>query len=151
MIRIIALIFTVALLAACQDEAPTASEETSPSGIAYTLINLPDHEDVSIHVAWPTDWAYRSETNKAVPLVGTELILAGGAEGFPAGEVVERFADLNSEGTIYVSANDHVIGELTFERVNLDATIEIANAHLRAPTLDETWFNRIKDGAKTSA
>ncbi|MCY4179141.1 MAG: insulinase family protein [Litoreibacter sp.] len=146
MIRIIAMISALAVLSACKDDVPTASNETSPSGIAYTLITLPDHEDVSIHVAWPTDWAYRSETNKSAPLIGTQLILAGGAEGFPAGDVVEMFADLNSEGTVYAAVNDHIIGELTFERSNLDETIEIANAHLSAPTLDETWFTRIRDG-----
>jgi predicted Zn-dependent peptidase len=147
MIRIIALMSALAVLAACTNDQPTASGETSPSGIAYTLITLPDHEDVSIHVAWPTDWAYRTETNKAAPFIGTQLILAGGAEGFPAGEVVERFADLNSEGRIYVAVKNHITGEFTFERNNLNETIEIANAHLRAATLDETWFTRIKDGA----
>lgn len=147
MTRLLIAVFALVTLVACQDDSPTAEQATSPAGTEFTLITLPDHEDVSIQIAWPTDWAYRAETNKAAPFVGADLILAGGAEGFPAGEVVERFADLNSEGTVYAAVNDHVIGELTFERGNLDETIEIANAHLRAPTLDETWFNRIKDGA----
>lgn len=146
MTRLLIAVLALVTLAACQDDNPTAEQATSPAGTEFTLITLPDHEDVSIQIAWPTDWAYRAETNKAAPLVGADLILAGGAEGFPAGEVVERFADLNSEGTVYAAVNDHVIGELTFERNNLDETIEIANAHLRAPTLDETWFARIKDG-----
>lgn len=146
MTRLLIAVLALVALAACQDDSPTAERATSPAGTEFTLITLPDHEDVSIQIAWPTDWAYRAETNKAAPLVGADLILAGGAEGFPAGEVVERFADLNSEGTVYAAVNDHVIGELTFERAHRDETIEIANAHLRAPTLDETWFTRIKDG-----
>jgi len=146
MTRILVLIASLLSLAACKEEGPTASVETTPGGFEYTLLHIPEHEDVTIHIAWPTDWAYRPETNKSAPVVGTQLILAGGAEGYPAGDVGERFADLNSEGDIYVAANDHVIGELTFERGEMDETIAIANAHLRAPTLDQIWFDRIRDG-----
>lgn len=150
MTRILLLLATLLTLAACKDDGPTASVETTPDGIEYTLLHMPNHEDVTIHIAWSTDWAYRAETNKAAPVVGTQLILAGGAEGFPAGEVGERFADLDSEGNIYVAASDHVIGELTFERGHLDETIAIANAHLRAPTLDQMWFDRIQEGTATN-
>ena len=145
MIRIFFLAALVTL-AACWEGGPSASSETSPGGIEYTLIDLPEHEDVTIHVAWPTDWAYRSGTGKAAPVTGAQVILAGGAEGHPAGEVVERFPDLGSEGNIHVAANDHVIGELTFERDGMAETVEIANAHLRAPTLDQAWFERIRHG-----
>lgn len=146
MTRILLLFATLLALAACKEEGPTASVETTPGGIEYTLLHMPEHEDVTIHIAWPTDWAYRPETNKAAPVIGTQLILAGGAEGYPAGDVGERFADLNSEGEIYVAVNDHVIGELTFERDQMDKTIAIANAHLRAPTLEQMWLDRIRNG-----
>ena len=147
MTRILILFATLLALAACKEDGPTASVETTPGGIEYTLLHMPEHEDATIHIAWPTDWAYRAETNKAAPVVGTQLILAGGADGYPAGDVGERFADLNFEGNIYVAVNDHVIGELTFERDRMDETIAIANAHLRAPTLDQMWFDRLREGA----
>lgn len=152
MTRILFLFATLLALAACKEEGPTASVEISPGGVEYTLLHMPEHEDVTIHIAWPTDWAYRPDTNKAAPVIGTQLILAGGAEGYPAGDVVEQFADLNSEGNIYMAVNDHVIGELTFERREMDETIAIANAHLRTPTLDPIWFDRIREGtAQTMA
>ena len=147
MTRILILFATLLALAACKEDGPTASVETTPGGIEYTLLHMPEHEDATIHIAWPTDWAYRAETNKAAPVVGTQLILAGGADGYPAGNVGERFVDLNSEGNIYVAVNDHVIGELNFERDRMDETIAIANAHLRAPTLDQMWFDRLREGA----
>lgn len=146
MIRIFLLVAALVTLAACWEDGPSASRETSPGGIEYTLLDLPEHEDVTIHVAWPTDWAYRSGTNKAAPVTGAQVILAGGAEGHPAGEVVERFADLGSEGNIHVAVNDHVIGELTFEHDRMTETVEIANAHLRAPALEQAWFERIRHG-----
>ncbi|WP_322895746.1 MULTISPECIES: M16 family metallopeptidase [unclassified Yoonia] len=125
---------------------PTATSETSDGGHAYTLITIPDHDYVSIQIAWGTDWPYRNDTNKAAPYIGTELILAGGAEGYSAGEVAELFADFDSEGLIYNAVNDHVIGELTFAPEHITETVEIANAHLRAPTLDPECFDRISTG-----
>lgn len=150
MTRILLLITSFLTLAACKEDGPSASVQTSPGGIEYRLLHLPAHEDVTIHFAWPTNWAHRADTNKAAPVVGTQLILAGGAEGHPAGDVGERFADLNSEGDIYVAVNDHVIGELTFERNHIDETIAIANAHLRAPALDQMWFDRLREGTAAS-
>lgn len=146
MIRVAFLVALIGVLAACNDDTPDASQQVSPEGVAYTLLHLPDHDDVSIHIAWPTDWAYRSDVNQAAPYVGSKLILSGGAEGYSAGEVGERFADLNAEGELYVSVVDHVIGELTFEKQSMDEVIAIANAHLRTPALDEQWFERIQNG-----
>lgn len=146
MMRLLMLLAALCTLAACQDDSPTASAETSPNGTGFTLITLPGNDDVSIHIAWASDWGYRAETPKAAPYVGTQLILAGGAEGYPAGEVVERFADLDAEGQIYVAAIDHVIGELTFAAQDQEEVIAIANAHLRAPAMEPLWFERIRDG-----
>ena len=146
MIRPFLLVSALFILSACKGDGPTATSQTSDGGHAYTLITIPDHDYVSIQIAWGTDWAYRSDTNKAAPFIGTELILAGGAEGYPAGEVAELFADLDSEGMIYNAVNDHVIGELTFLPEHITETVKIANAHLRAPTLDPVWFDRISTG-----
>lgn len=146
MIRPFLLLTALFLFSACKEEVPSATSQTSEGGHAYTLITLPDNDYVSIQIAWGTDWAYRSDTNKAAPFIGTDLILAGGAEGYPAGEVAELFADLDSEGLIYNAVNDHVIGELTFSPEHITETVEIANAHLRAPTLDHVWFDRLSTG-----
>ncbi len=146
MIRPVLLLSALVMFSACKEDVPTATSETSDGGHAYRLINLPDHDYVSIQIAWGTDWGYRHDTNKAAAFVGAELILAGGAEGYPAGEVAELFADMDSEGAIYNAVNDHVIGELTFAPEHITETVEIANAHLRAPTLDPAWFDRISTG-----
>lgn len=146
MIRSFLLLTALFMFSACKEEVPSATSQTSEGGHAYTLITLPDNDYVSIQIAWGTDWAYRNDTNKAAPFIGTELILAGGAEGYPAGEVAELFADMDSEGLIYNAVNDHVIGELTFAPEHITETVEIANAHLRAPTLDPVWFDRLSTG-----
>ena len=145
MIRIARALTAVLALSACQEDDPTASDETTTGGIEYRLIQLSENENVTIQVAWPTDWAYREGVNQAAPYIGVQLILSGGADGHPAGEVVERFADLNAEGNL-TPTTDHILGELTFERSTMAETVEIANAHLVAPTLEEAWFARIRDG-----
>ena len=144
MIRFCLALFAVVVIASCKDETPTASREVSQSGIANTLITLPGNEDISIQVAWGADWPYSEGRNQAVPYIGAELILAGGAAGFAPGEAAERFADIDAEG--YLNATiDHVYGELTFPVADMDEAISVANAHLAEPTFEESWFNRIRD------
>ena len=138
--------FALILLSGCQQEEKAgATTETSPGGIEYTRLYIPEAEDVAIQIAWPTNWPLRDDVNQAVPYIGTDLILAGGAEGFPPGEVVETFADLNAEGTMWVTA-DHLHGQLIAPKENLDKAIEIAAAHLAKPTMDQGWFERIQQG-----
>jgi zinc protease len=138
--------FAVILLAGCQEEENAgATTETSPGGIEYARLYIPKAEDIAIQIAWPSTWAKRDNVNQAVPYIGTDLILAGGAEGFPPGEVVETFADLNAEGIMWVTA-DHLHGQLITPKDNLDKAIEIAAAHLAKPTMDQGWFDRIQQG-----
>ncbi|MBL4556669.1 MAG: hypothetical protein JKP98_04160 [Rhodobacteraceae bacterium] len=41
MIRILLIFAALLALAGCKEDSPTASRETSPGGIGYTLIHLP--------------------------------------------------------------------------------------------------------------
>ncbi|MFN5826364.1 MAG: M16 family metallopeptidase [Rhodobacterales bacterium] len=137
---------SLAVLAGCQeDDKPAAYTETSPGGIEYVRLFIPAAKDVAIQLAWPSNWAFRDDVNQAVPYIGTDLILDGGAEGFPAGEVVETYADLEAEGSLWVTS-DHVHGELIVAKENLAKAVEIAAAHLARPTLDQGWFDRIQQG-----
>lgn len=140
-------ILAVMLLVGCQKaDTAEATTEISPNGIEYVRLYMPDTEDVAIQIAWPSDWVMREDVNQAVPILGTELILAGGAEGFPPGEVIEVYADLHAEGTLWVTT-DHLHGQLIAPKDNLDTAIEIAAAHLLSPTMDSGWFERIQQGA----
>lgn len=138
--------FALILLAGCQEEEKAgATTETSPGGIEYARLYIPEAKDIAIQVAWLTSWAIRDDVNQAVPYIGTDLILAGGAEGFPPGEVVETFADLKADGHLSVTP-DYLFGELVVPKENLDKAIEIAAVHLAKPTMDQDWFDRIQQG-----
>ncbi len=145
MIRIVIALAVSLLVAGCQEDGPSFSTQTTEGGMDYTLIQSPGSDYISIQVAWPTDWAGRADVNQAAPRTAIDLMLAGGATGFPPGEVVELFADLDAEAYLDVTV-DHVLGQLTFPPEHLYQALEVANAHLASPTFDESWFARVRDG-----
>lgn len=53
---------------------------------------------------------------------------------------------MKAQGSLYGVANDHIVGELVLERDDINEVVEIANAHLRAPLLGQSWLDRISDG-----
>jgi zinc protease len=143
--RIFFVLLTLFAVTACQQAEPVASDETSPAGIKYSLINISSAEDVALQVAWPSDWSFRAETNPDVPYVAAQLLLAGGAEGYPAGQAGEKFADLKAEANFNAGA-EYTFGYLKFKKADEKEVIKIANAHLTRPSLEQTWLDRVKDG-----
>ncbi len=143
--------FLLLTLSACKDDPRAISTQTSPGGVDYVLVQVPGQEAVAIQVAWDTDWAFRDGRKQAVPYVGSELVLSGGAEGYTAAEAGELFADLNATGQIFATP-DYVFGYLGFDKPDMEEVIALANAHLRAPALGENWLERITTGlARTFA
>lgn len=143
--RILLVLMAGLLLAGCKDDKPAASGETSPGGIAYSRIYLPEAEDVVIRIAWPTDWAQQEDVNQATPYIGADLVLAGGAKGYSAGDAGEVFADLDAEAGLSVTV-DHILGALVAPKENIAEVVRVANAHLRTPLLDDQWLARIRGG-----
>lgn len=146
MIRFALALPLVLGLSFCEgDKTPVASDQTSPNGTPYRLIQMPGNDYAAILAAWPNDWVWAEGRNPATSYIGAQLILAGGAEGFPAGEVVERFADMDANGQLPVSA-DHLYGMLSAKKDDWPEAIAIANAHLTQPSFDPDWFDRIRSG-----
>lgn len=144
MIRLIFALVLSVTLAACSEDGPAVSRETSSGGISYTLIHSDELDRVAISVAWPSDWAYREGVNQAAPYVGAQLLLAGGAEGFPVGEARQQFDDLRAQASLMAGV-DHIVGHLIFDPNDGGAVAEIVNAHLTSPRFDAMWFGRIRD------
>jgi len=85
--QIVVGVFMCTLLA-CESKDNVLSEQVSPSGLAYTHINMPGNSRITIRVAWPSSRAYETNQNPAVPRIATRLIFAGGATGYPAGPIM---------------------------------------------------------------
>lgn len=146
MIRFALALPLVLGLSFCEgDKTPVASDQISPNGTHYRLIQMPGNDYVAILAAWPNDWVWAEGRNPATSYIGAQLILAGGAEGYPAGEVVERFADMDAVGELPVTA-DHLYGILAAKKADWPEAIAIANAHLAQPSFDSDWFDRIRTG-----
>ncbi len=122
---------------------PKLSRETSPGGIAYLRIDIAGAASVAIEVAWTDGTAAHPDANQDIPTVGCRLIIAGGAEGYPAGATGEQMNDLGAYGTLTENTGE-VTGWLAVPRGNLDKAVALVNAHLRAPLLGTNWFNRIR-------
>lgn len=143
MIKKIAACLIILTLTACQSKENVLSEQVSASGLPYTFTHMPGNSRVSIYIAWPTNWYFDGGNNPTVPIIGTRLLLSGGATDYPAGQVVERFTDMNSEGDLWPQA-DYVYGVLHFSPEHQDESIKIANAHLKSPLFDQQWLERIR-------
>jgi hypothetical protein len=48
----------------------------------FMPIYEPGVTDITITIAWPSDWAYEASLNPAVPYIGTETLLSGGTERY---------------------------------------------------------------------
>lgn len=143
LIRKIGIFLAVFCLGLSHSQAATISDEVSDSGLEYSLVQMPGKSRISVQIAWPSHWAFDAKLNQAVPYIGNQLILSGGAEGYTPGEVVERFEDMNSDGRL-LPTTDYLFGSLQFSPEHQDETLKIVNAHLRSPALDERWFERIR-------
>jgi zinc protease len=139
-----AVVLALTLIASAQTSvAGEVTTEISPGGIEYVRLYMPDTEDVAIQIAWPTDWVVREEFNHAVADLGAELIFAGGAEGFPPGEISEVHADLNAQATVWFTS-DHLHAEIIAPKDNLEKAVESTAVHLSAPSMDAAWLERVR-------
>lgn len=145
MMRFVIVVAMAVLLAACKESGPESSQEKTPGGISYALLRTPGVDKVAIRIAWPGDWSARPDVNQAVPYIGANLILSGGAEGYRPGETNELFTDMKAEGQLIATA-DNIQGSLVFPREQMDKVLPIANAHLRAPAFDAAWLERARGG-----
>ena len=131
------------VLAGCQDE-PAAGMKTSAQGHAFAFLPMPDAAQVSIEVSWPMPWPTQGGRAAAVPYIGADLMLGGGAGGLSPSEVQESFNDLNAQGNLY-TAGATLRGGVVAPPDTLDKAIEIANKVLRDPALPQDWLTRIRD------
>lgn len=131
-------------LSACLGKQNTVTEESSESGLAYTLVYMPNNTNITIQISWPNTWVDGPKRNQAVPYIGAEVLFSGGAEGYPVGELAGRFGEIGSEAFLSVTP-DHIQGTVHFSPEHQVESIKTANAHLRHPSLDEQWVEQARE------
>lgn len=146
--HLLALFIALFALTACQEEEEGVF--TSPDGHKFAFLERPDAEIVAIQLALPMDWALNAGNNPYAPQIAAEVITTGGAEGYSPEQVLETMQDLNAEAFLYTQFNT-LRGGINVAPAQLDETIKLANAVLRAPSFDADWLQRSKDALAANA
>jgi zinc protease len=133
----------IAALAACLPEKDSAGMQSSPQGIEFAFMPVPDADVVTILVSWPQPWATAPARNRAVPYIAPDLMIAGGAAGFAPGALAEEFADLGAEASLFTQF-DGLHGSLVAPPDALDGAARAASAVLSAPAFDAGWLERLR-------
>jgi len=126
-------------------------EVTSLDGRAFWFMPIIEDgvTDITITVAWPSDWSYQAANHPAVPYIGSEAILSGGTEALKPQELLEVFNDANASGWLGAGA-DYLYGELSFPREYTDEVVPLAAEMLATPQLDPAWISRIASGFRAN-
>ena len=117
------------------------SKHQTTAGHAFHYFRIPDAETVAITVSWPSDWIYDGKA-VAVPLVGSRLMLEGGAAGRDPVTLLADFQDLNALGDIDPNLDD-VRGTLVVPPQSLSEAAAIGQDVLTEPQFDDQWRKRI--------
>jgi len=138
------------LLSACGED-DTGNREvialTSPDGHSFQFMPIIEDgvSDITVTIAWATDWSYDAANHPAVPFVGAEAILSGGTSTLKPQALLEVFDDANAGGHLSAGA-DYIYGELGFPREYTDKIVPLAAEMLAKPQLDPAWVSRIAAG-----
>lgn len=138
------IVFIVTMAFSLQTHAQKISEGVSDNGIAFSLVEMPGNSRVTVQIAWPSEWAFNSDNNQAVPHVASQLLLAGGAKDYAPAQIIELFQDMGSEGYLAPQV-EYVIGTLHYSPEHQEDTLTIVNAHLKNPSMDQRWLERVRD------
>jgi predicted Zn-dependent peptidase len=114
------------------------------SGVPFYFYPMEDAEQVSIQVAWSTDWAKDATGNPAVPYLGAQALLSGGTAELDPAEVLETFRDLNANAAI-VNVIDHVRGSLVAPLESIGEAVSIVNTVLSGPRFKQPWIDRLQN------
>ncbi|MGH1466198.1 MAG: M16 family metallopeptidase [Cognatishimia sp.] len=146
--KFVVLLLCVLGISACQEDTKRQVVMVeSPAGhsFAYMQINEPGKTDVSINVAWPTDWARDASLNPMLPTVASEALLNSGTKQFSSAEIMNGFNERNARARVYASP-DHMRGVLNFPKEHMAFVLDVASAALAEPTYDPIWLQRAHQG-----
>ena len=127
------------------EENRSVISATTPRGHTFHFMPIyePGVTNITIMIAWPSNWAYEASRNPAVPYIGTETLLSGGTDDISPKELNEFLSDRNSGGSLIPTA-DYVYGEINFPKDYREEVIKLASDTLRSPKFDPRWVHRIK-------
>lgn len=120
--------------------AQTVSTE---AGYRYLYSPMPNADRTAVAITWHSDLANVPMGREALPRLGINLMLNGGAGGLPAEEIIADFEDLDSGSDLWVQPQE-ISGFILSPKEHMSRASEIANLVMTKPNLQEKWFDREK-------
>ena len=143
-IRNFRIVFALtAAVAAGSGYAAEVDSLVSPGGQPFLHLQDDQYEDVVLQVYWPSSWSFDNTLNPMVPLVTTQAVYTGTAEGVGIGELGQRLQELEAQRSLAPTA-ESVTGAVVTPADNFEEAAQLLNLVLSNPAFDPGQTNRIK-------
>jgi zinc protease len=107
------VVAAVVLAHAMPGQAQTVTRETTPAGLVFRYVQMPEEHSQALYFAWRDSTAVTLPGKEALPRLGTALIMEG-PRGSSRSAIIEDLRDLRAT-------------------VNLSATVDRTQGHIIAP------------------
>jgi len=115
----------------------------SPGGQPFLYIQDDQYENVVMQVYWPSSWSFEDARNPMVPLITTQVVYTGSAEGVDIAELGQRLEELEAQRSLGPTA-ESVTGAVVTPANNFEEVAELLNLVLSNPAFDPGHADRIK-------
>lgn len=115
----------------------------SPGGQPFLHIQNDQYENVVMQVYWPSSWTFEDAFNPMIPLISTQVIYTGSAEGVDLAELGQRLEELEAQRSLGPTA-ESVTGAVVTPANNFEEVAELLNLVLSNPAFDPDHADRIK-------
>ncbi len=115
----------------------------SPGGQPFLHIQDDQYENVVMQVYWPSSWSFEDVLNPMVPLISTQVVYTGSAEGVDLTELAQRLEELEAQRSLGPTA-ESVTGAVVTPANNFEEVAELLNLVLSNPAFDPDHADRTK-------
>lgn len=112
-------------------------------GYSYSYFPMPNADRTAVAITWHSDLANIPAGKEALPRLGIDLMLNGGAGGMGAEDIIANFEDLDAGSDLWVQAQE-ITGFIVSPKTYLEKASQIANLVMTQPNLEQRWFDREK-------
>ena len=138
--------FILALTAAFTSSLSLSAEVdslVSPGGQPFLHIQNDQYENAVMQVYWPSSWSFEDALNPMVPLISTQVVYTGSAEGVDLTELAQRLEELEAQRSLGPTA-ESVTGAVVTPANNFEEVAELLNLVLSNPAFDPDHADRTK-------
>ena len=144
------VVFALCTLSTHADTNLSVQKHTTPAGHAFWYFPMPNAERTALAINWAQEVPLGDNTHPAVAILGTEVMLKGGAGGRDAADIVADYEDLDAGSGLWVQPRS-ATGFITAPNKHFAKAREIAQQVLSAPAMEQRWIEREQQAIIESA